>query len=368
MIRTRRLALAAGVVLAAVPAVYMVLASPRGAEALGLVGVRQDGLALSAPLPDAIPPGVTLAIGDPMTEAVMKHEGWRAPFAIKWARITGGPAVTEAFHARVLDVGLSADIPPIHAVWVGMPVKTIAVMFRADAAHHPLYELAVAPGSGVTSLADLRGKRIAFSPGQVQGEVVLRTLEAQGLDKNDVTLVELPSTSADVYINALVGGLVDVAPLAPGAATRHYVADWGAKGARLIAHGPFRDDLTNLYVRDETLRDPAKAAALHAYVQLWARAAAWIDAHPAEWAQLYYVEEEGLSADDARYVVEAAGSHEVPRDWTGAIALQQGAINLMASETGQRRFDAHQIFDRRFEPVAAGAWARASAGERLAQR
>ena len=352
MLRWRRVKLAAGVLLAAAPAVYMVAAAPRPDP-----GTAR--LALDAPLPQTVPPGVTLAVGDPTTEAVMKHLGWQAPFAIKWARITGGPAVTEAFHAKVLDVGLSADIPPIHATWVGIPVKTIAVMFRADPANHPLYELAVAPGSGIASLADLRGKRIAFSPGQVQGEVVLRTLAAEHLTKKDVTLVELPSTGADVYINALVGGLVDAAPLAPGAATRHYLDDWGAKGARLLPHPGFRDDLLNIYVRQETLADPAKAAALRAYVQLWARANAWIDAHPAEWAKLYYVDQEGLSPDDARYVVEATGRRDAPRDWAGAVALQQSAVNLMAAETGHKRFDAHALFDTRFEPVEAQAWSAA---------
>jgi sulfonate transport system substrate-binding protein len=176
--------------------------------------------------------------------------------------------------------------------------------------------------------------------------------------------VELPSTSADVYINALIGGMVDAAPLAPGAASRHYIADWGAKGARLIPHPGFRDDFINLYVRDETLADPAKAAALRAYVQLWARASAWIDRHPEEWAKLYYVDEEGLSPDDARYTVEAAGPHQIPADWTGAEALEQSAVDLMAAETGQKRFDAHRLFDPRFAPVAAEAWARQQVASR----
>lgn len=357
MLRWRRAKLAAGVLLAVAPAVYMVAAAPRA-------GVSGGRLPFDAPLPQTVPPGVTLTIGDPMTEAVMKHEGWRAPFAINWVRITGGPGVTEAFHAKVLDVGLGVHIPPIHAVWVGIPVKIIAVDGRADPDAHPLYEIAAAPGSGIASLADLKGKRIAFSPGQVQGEVVLRALAAEHLTKQDVTLVELPSTSADVYINALIGGMVDAAPLAPGAAARHYIDDWGAKGARLIPHPGFRDDLINLYVRDETLADPAKAAALRAYVQLWARATAWIDRHPDEWAKLYYQDQEGLSPDDARYTVEAAGAHQIPADWTAAETLEQGAVDLMARETGQKRFDAHSLFDPRFAPVAAEAWSRQQVASR----
>jgi sulfonate transport system substrate-binding protein len=320
------------------------------------------GLPLSAPLPDRVPPGVTVTIGDPMTQVVLEHTGWirELPFQVKWAEIAGGPAVTEAFHARALDVGSAADIPPIHAVWVGMPVKMIAIHFRQDPVGHPVFMLAVAPGAGVRSLADLKGKRIAFSPGQVQGEIVLRSLEAAGLTRRDVTLVELPSTSADLYINALVGGMIDVAPIAPGPAARRYVANYGARGARLIRHSPVRDDLADLYVRDETLQDPGKAAALKAYVKLWARAQAWIAEHPQEWAQIYYQNRQGLSVDDARFAVQTAGQPEIPARWDEAIALEQASIDLMARETHHPAFSAASLFDRRFEPVLAEASAEAA--------
>ena len=36
----------------------------------------QGGLPLDAPLPRTVPPGVTLTIGDPTTQAVLQHLGW----------------------------------------------------------------------------------------------------------------------------------------------------------------------------------------------------------------------------------------------------------------------------------------------------
>ena len=314
-------------------------------------------LALDAPIPDQVPPGVKLIIGDPTTEQVLKHTGWDKDlsFQVQWAEISGGPAVTEAFHARALDVGSAANMPPIHAIWVGIPVKMIAVRFRQDPQEHPVFVLAVAPHSGVRSLADLRGKRIAFSPGQVQGEIVLRSLEAAHLTPRDVTLVELPSSGGDLYINALIGGLVDVAPIGAGAAARRYVANYGSQGAALVRHSAVRDDLGDLYVRTETLQDPGKAAALKQYLKLWGRAQAWIAAHPSEWAQIYYVGNQGLSPDDARYTVDAAGRPDVPRSWDEAIRLQQATIDLMAGQTHRRPFAAATLFDRRFETVPADA-------------
>ncbi|HEX3407952.1 MAG TPA: ABC transporter substrate-binding protein [Caulobacteraceae bacterium] len=325
------------------------------------------GLALNAPLPAQTPPGATLAIGDPVTRSVLEHTGWirELPFHVVWAKITGGPAVTEAFHARALDVGAAADMPPLHATWIGMPVKIVAVRQRLDPLDHPLYVLGLAPHAGVRSLADLRGKKIAFSPGQVQGEVVLRTLAAAGLGPRDVTLVELPSTGGDLYVNALAAGVVDVAPIAAGTQAGRYLAKFSAVGASVLAHPKFRDDLTVLYVRRETLQDPGKAAALRAYVALWARAAEWERAHPAEFAQLYYEKDQGLSADEARAVVAASGEPDIPRDWGAAIAQEQAAADVMGRERGRPGLDAASLFDRRFEPIAARAaaaqWAREGA-------
>ena len=347
-------------VLLAAPVVYLLAAGKPGA---GGGQAAEGALPLAAPLPDRTPPGVTLTIGDPMTQKVLEATGWERtlPFHIKWVRMTGGPAVTEAFHAKALDVGAAADIPPVHAVWVGIPVKIIAVAQRRDPIAYPTWVMAIGPKSGIATLGDLRGKRIAFSPGQVQGEVVLRTLAEHGLTKSDVTLVEMPSTSADVYINALVAGQIDAAPIANGVAAHHYLASFGGEGARILRHGAFRDDLVDLYVRTETLEDPAKAAALARYVEIWGRAQAWIERHPDEWARLYYEKDQGLAADDARYVIKASGARVVPSDWGPAVDQEQGAVDLLARETGQKPFLASSLFDRRFEPIAAKAFAAALA-------
>jgi sulfonate transport system substrate-binding protein len=352
-------------------AAIAVIAGPRKAEAPAV------GLSLDAPLPAGPPPaGTTLVIGDPITEHVLKYTSWikDLPFQVKWDEISGGPRVTQAFHAKALDVGSAADLPPIHAAWVGIPTKIIAIRLRKDPFDHPVWALGVSPKCNVRSLADLRGKRIAFSPGQVQGEIVLRSLSAAGLTAKDVQLVELPSTSGDIYVNALVANVVDVAPLAYGTQVKRYVDRYGAEGAHVVPHPPFRDDLGLIYVRTDVLRDPAKAAALRIYVGFWARAAEWVRAHPDEWAQAYYVKNQGLSPDDARAIVAASGDPDIPDNWSAAIGMEQAAADVVGAGTKKPRLDANTLFDRRFEPVAARAAQAAvaaqghAAGPRLAQR
>jgi sulfonate transport system substrate-binding protein len=352
MLSTRAGAVVIASVAITAAAAIAVIAGPRKAE------VAIGGLPLDAPLPAGPPPaGTTLVIGDPTTQRVLEHTGWisQLPFNVKWAKITGGPAVTEAFHAKALDIGSAADMPPVHATWVGIPVKIIAVRQRLDPLGHPLYQLGIAPHSGIRTLTDLRGKKIAFSPGQVQGEVVLRTLQSVGLSPKDVILVELPSTGGDLYVNALASGVVDVAPIAAGTQSKRYLEKFGAEGAQVLPHPPFRDDLTVLYVRQETLRDPAKAAALKAYVALWARAAEWVRGHPDEFADLYYAKDQGLSPADARYVVSVGGEPDIPRDWTAAVGMEQSAADVMARQTKRPPLAAESLFDRRFEGLAADA-------------
>ena len=331
------------------------------------VATEVSGLPLDAALPVEVPPGVTLVMGDPLTQAVAEHEGWLddLPFKIKFAEITGGPNVTEAFHAKVLDGGTAMNIPPIHATWVGIPVRMIAVRQKADWQDKPTFQLAIGPRADIHSLADLRGKRIAYSQGQAQGELVLKILRAQGIPASAVTLVETPSTSADAYVNALVGDLVDAAPIGAGAPTKRYLDNYASEGARVLAHGQ-RDDFTMLYVREEVLRDPGKSAALRQYVQLWARAVAWQNDHRAEWAKLYYERRQNLSSADAAHVVRSEGERVVPADWSEAIRLEQDSISIMARATGHKPFPAEILFDRRFEPVVARAYAQARGEARLA--
>lgn len=315
-------------------------------------------LPLTAPLPDIVPKGTVLRVGDPVSKWIFQHNGWdrQLPFAIQWAEITGGPDTTEAFHAGALDVGLGANVPPIHADWAGIPVRIVGFRHFPDDAGKAAWVFGVSPQSGIRTVADLKGKRIAFSPSQVQAQVVLETLKAARIDRKDVTLVELPSSvGGDVYTNALASGAVDAAPLAAGVVAERYLSKFGDRGARLLPHPPFRDDGGVIYVPETVLADPAKAAALRLYVAYWGKALAWANAHPEELAQGYYVGVRGLSLKDARIQVGATGPVSVPRDWAPAIAFQQSAIDILAPATGRPVFDAATLFDRRFETVAADA-------------
>lgn len=334
------------------------LSAAVGAVALGLTACAGDDAPdtelASAPLPDTVPSGTTLAVGDKEHQKAIEFSGLADSFTfeVKWANVSGGPQTLEAFRADALDLGSVADIPPIHSHWTGIPTKIVASRFRKDPLDHAIYRLGIAPGVAVATLADLRGKKIAYSPGQAQGALVLRVLRKAGLTKEDVELVELPSTN-DVYGTALASHQVDVAPIG-GVQIKRYESKYGKDGAKTIPHG-LRDDPGHLYAPVGVLADPAKAAAIREYVGVWAKAWRWREAHPDEWIERYYVKDQGLTADDGRWLVQNAGVSDIPATWTEAIARHQETIDLLAEETGNKPLKAEDLYDRRYETVAADA-------------
>ncbi|TDW71196.1 ABC transporter substrate-binding protein [Kribbella pratensis] len=311
-------------------------------------------LSLDAALPTTVPDGPKIVVGDPTTEVALKLSGQydKVSKYVQFANLSGGPQTTEAFRAHALDVGSVAEIPPIHATWTGLHVKIVASKFRKDPLNHPIYQLGIAPGTTVKTLSDLRGKKIAYSPGQAQGALVLKVLQKAGLTKEDVKLVELPSTG-DVYVNALAAKQVEVAPIG-GVQIKRYLAKYSKDGATTIPHG-IRDDAGHLYVPTESLEDSGKAAAIRAYVAAWGVAQIWIDTHPKEWIQGYYVKDQGLTESDGQWLVDNAGHPDISADWSDAIQRQQATIELLAKETGNKVIQAKDLYDLRFQAVAADA-------------
>ncbi|MEU4290805.1 ABC transporter substrate-binding protein [Kribbella sp. NPDC026596] len=340
---------------------YAVIAAALATVALvaGCGGAADAGsgsakLSLDAALPATVPDGTKIVVGDPATEVALKLSGQidKVSKFVQFANLSGGPQTTEAFRAHALDLGSVAEIPPIHATWTGLHVKIVASKFRKDPLEHPIYKLGIAPGVSVKTLGDLRGKKIAYSPGQAQGALVLKVLQKAGLTKEDVKLVELPSTG-DVYSNALAAKQVDVAPIG-GVQIKRYLAKYGKDGAGTIDHG-LRDDAGHLYVVTESLEDPGKAAAIRAYVAAWGVAQNWIDKHPKEWIQGYYVKDQGLTEADGQWLVDNAGHPDISADWSDAIQRQQQTIELLAKETGNKVIQAKDLYDLRFQTVAADA-------------
>jgi sulfonate transport system substrate-binding protein len=324
-----------------------------GAAAAGLAGCAGDpagaGLAAAAPLPTAVAADTELVISIHQTHVALRTSGelGKLPFRVRdWPNIQAGPDVIQGFRARSIDLATNAGIPPIQARAINLDARIVAVQTRKD----PLYVLATAPGSTVGGVGDLRGRKIGFSQGQAQGLVVLRTLKEQGLTPKDVKLVTLSSTQ---FLVALQSGQIDVAPLGEPTLTK-YLHQYGPDGARSIPINAV-DYLTVLWSPAEVLADARKAAAIRSFIPFWARSKVWAHENPAAWIDAYYVKDQAITAADGRRIVEADDKPTFPRDWSKAQAWQQESADLLAEGGFIRPIKAADLFDRRFETIAADA-------------
>ena len=312
-------------------------------------------LELTAPLPDKVPSGTVIRIGDPSIQAIVPASGLDkqlsdAGVKVEWANISGGPQSIQAFRADKLDCSAVADIPSLFAAWTGTSTKIVFESVTIDPLKYPIYVLGTAPGSNITSLADLRGKKIAYSAGQAQGALVLRVLQKAGLTQKDVTLVNLTST-ADSYVTALGSKAVDVAPL--GAANgKKYHLKYPGGGA--IPPG-IRDDASTLYCLTSAVQDVGKAAALKVYVAVRTKALLWQNTHPDEYSKAYLQEVQGLSPADAKDVIAIGGEKGIPATWANANARLQQTADLLSTEQNQKKLDVSTLVDPRFEAVEAAA-------------
>jgi sulfonate transport system substrate-binding protein len=308
-------------------------------------------LAADASLPKSVPTGTSLSIASALgaEQLQLQLSGLikTLPFTVSgWPNLGAGPDVLAAFRAGSLDVGINAGIPPIEAYNQGYQTRIVAINLTRS----PTYVFATKPHSTIESVADFRGKNLAFSQGQAQGVVLLRALKEAGISYKDVNLVNLTS---DQFLVALEAGQVDIAPL-PVTQLPNYLNSYGKDGAHSVETDVV-DFLTLLWAPQSVLQDAGKAAAIAAFVPIWAQATVWVYENPALWEQDFYVKTQSITAAQAKSVVQLSPKPWFPASWDSAIAWEKQTVALLAEGGFIKSFDPTQLFDRRFESLAAAA-------------
>ncbi|MFF4542987.1 ABC transporter substrate-binding protein [Streptomyces sp. NPDC001406] len=326
------------------------------AAAAGLSGCAGSSAAAdsegasSAPLADRVPAGTSLKIASYLGTQQLQFKLARLPalpFTVSsWVNIGAGPDVIIAFRAKSLDLANNAGIPPIQAHFQGYDAKIVAIGITRK----PNYLFATRPGSDIRTVADFRGKKLAFSQGQAQGVVLLRALKQAGLKDDDVRLVPLTSNQ---FLTALQSGQVDIAPLANSQAPA-YLKQYGPKGARTITTDVV-DLLNLLWAPQSVLNDPAKAAAIAAYIPQWAKGQVWQYENPDVWNEEFYVKTQNLTLGQAKSISVLANKPLFPPSWDEAIKWEQETADLLAEGGFVKKFDVSSLFDHRFEDIAAKA-------------
>ncbi|MEH2378329.1 MAG: aliphatic sulfonate ABC transporter substrate-binding protein [Nostoc sp.] len=132
---------------------------------------------------------------------------------VQWAKFTAGPQLLEAMNVGSLDVGAVGETPPIFAQATGIPFVFIA------STKPPTGEgtaIVVHKDSPIKTVADLKGKTLAFQRATASQYFVVKALEEVGLKLSDVKYLNLisPETRAAFERNSIDAGVISDPQLA----------------------------------------------------------------------------------------------------------------------------------------------------------
>jgi sulfonate transport system substrate-binding protein len=223
-----------------------------------------------------------LRVGDQAgtgAEALLQASGLlhKLPFTVKFADFTSGPPILQALGAGDLDIGGVGNAPPVFAAAGGSKIDIVGALRNNTKSA----ALLVPKGSKITSVSQLKGKRIAVAEGSSGDYHLLQVLTKAGLSPHDVQLDYLQPAQA---LAAFSSGAVDAwdiwSPYIEQAVMQ--------KGAKVIAGGAGYGTVYSYEVASQSsVADATKAKEITAYLRELDRAHVWVNTHPAAWAKTW---------------------------------------------------------------------------------
>ena len=116
------------------------------------------------------------------------------PLGVKvtWTEFTAGPVQLEALNVGSIDFGDVGEAPPIFAQAAGAPLVYVGATVPRPA----LEAVLVPKDSPIRSVADLKGKRVAYNKGSNVQYFLVKLLQKHGLQFSDVQSVYLAPADA----------------------------------------------------------------------------------------------------------------------------------------------------------------------------
>ena len=112
--------------------------------------------------------------------------------SVTWTEFNAGPVQLEALNVGAIDFGDVGEAPPIFAQAAGAPL-----VYAGATVPRPKLEAVIVPkGSPIKTVADLKGKRIAYNKGSNVQYFLVKLLEKHGLKYGDVQSIFLPPPDA----------------------------------------------------------------------------------------------------------------------------------------------------------------------------
>lgn len=242
------------------------------------------------------------------------------PIRVNWIEFPSGPPLLEAMNAGAVDLGATGDTPPIFAQAAGSALQYVA--------YQPLSgesEGLLIPGaSPIRRVADLKGKRIAFTKASSSHLLVANALASAGLTLAQVRPSFLaPSDAASAFARGAVDAWAVWDPFL-ALAERD-------QGARILISGAHLPRTDAFYLASDAIIGRAPEA-LGKLLDALRAEAAWGEAHPADVIRIVSAAN-GLPPDiidtslkRRRFAVEPLDRAALVRQQAGADTLEDIAV------------------------------------------
>ena len=302
---------------------------------------------LAAGLAAAVPPGTRLVVAEQSDQASipwkLSNASAGAPYEITFANFNGGPAVLEAVIAGGADIGYIGEAPLPIALASGVD-SVVAVALFANPGSPGNYFLVAQPNSGIGKVEDLRGRTVAYPPGTGRHMVLSGILHQHGLD----------------FASSVKGVQLAGSEVAPTFASRGVDAAivLGQQYFRLSQPPVLADGrghnwgLNALVVRKSLLDDPRKSAAVADYLRRAVALYNWQGAKPEEWIKASYVQKQGLTFEQGKFLYEMEGQGAFyPIDERSLTVFQEIADGLRVTGALKREVTIAPFVTSRFNEI-----------------
>ncbi|MEW9700461.1 ABC transporter substrate-binding protein [Paenibacillus sp. SI8] len=246
------------------------------------------------------------------------------PYKVQYNVFQGGNLQLEAMAANNLDVGSTSEIPPLFASQAanGGNFKVIA-SFESTTLNQ---EIVIPKGSTLKSVADLKGKKVAYVNATTAHYFLVKILQNAGLAWTDIDAVPLSTSDG---LSALISGKVDaLASYGNAIISAHQNGATELASAKDILSGNFLYEAT-----PDAISDPAKHAAIVDFLTRLNKFYAWTRDNKQKWAE--------ITAANTKQPVEQAldtlkkGEEQRPSKLTAnfqkPIASQQDVADTLSS-------------------------------------
>lgn len=112
--------------------------------------------------------------------------------SVTWVEFTAGPPLVEALNVGAINVGWVGDAPPIFGQSAGSAIVYVAALPGNGDGE----AIVTKAESGIKSVADLKGKKVAVGKGTSAHNLLVAALEKNGLAFSDIEVVYLPPADA----------------------------------------------------------------------------------------------------------------------------------------------------------------------------